>query len=63
MRFSVGDLVVVPAESNMVNPVRHSKVMCRWQGPYEVVRAVSEVEYVIRLLGDVWESNVHWRKM
>ena len=63
MRFSVGDLVMVPAEDNMANPFRHSKVMCRWQGPYEVVRAVNEVEYILRLLGDVRESNVHWRKM
>ena len=47
----------------MANPVRHSKAMCRWQGPYEVVRAVNEVEHVVRLLGDVRESNVHWRKM
>ena len=59
MCFSVGDLVMVTAEQNMVNPIRHSKVMCRWQGPYEVVRSVNAVEYVVRLLGDVRESNVH----
>ena len=63
MRFSVGDLVMVSAEKNMANPIRHSKVMCRWQGPYEVVRAVNEVSYVVRLLGDARESVVHWRKM
>ena len=28
-----------------------------------MVRAVNEVEYILRLLGDVRESNVHWRKM
>ena len=54
---------MLPAEDNMVNPIRHSKVMCRWQGPYEVVRSVSEVEYVVRLLGDERESRVHWRRM
>ena len=59
MRFSVGDLVMVPAEKNMANPIRHSKVMCRWQGPYEVVLAVNEVSYVVRLLGDARESVTH----
>ena len=63
MRFNVGDLVMVPAENNMANPIRHSKVMCRWQGPYEVVWSVSEVEYVVRLLGDEREACVHWRRM
>ena len=47
----------------MANPMRHSKGMCRWQGPYEVVRPVSEVEYVVRLLGDAKEANVYWQKM
>ena len=28
-----------------------------------MVRAVNEVSYVVRLLGDVRESVVHWRKM
>ena len=43
----------------MGNPILHFKVMCRWQGPYEVVQAVSEVEYVVHMLGDVLESTVH----
>ena len=47
----------------MANPLRHSKVMCKWQGPYEVVRSNSEVEHVVRLLGDDRESCVHWRRM
>ena len=59
MRFSVGDLVMIPAEGNMANPLRHSKVMCRWQGPCEVVTPVSEVKCVVRLLGDTDETNVH----
>ena len=63
MRFNTGDLVVVPAEDNMANPLRHSKVMCKWQVPYEVVSSNSEVEHVVRLLGDDRESNVHWRRM
>ena len=63
MRFNVGDLVMIPAEGNMANPLRHSKAMCRWQGPYEVMAPVNEVEYVVRLLGDTEETNVHWRRM
>ena len=54
---------MIPSEGNMANPLRHSKVMCRWQGPYEVVAPVSEVEYVVRLLGDMEETNVHWRRL
>lgn len=63
MRFNVGDLVVIPAEDNMANPFRHSKLMCRWQGPYEVVRPVSEVEYIVQLLGEDRMSHVHWKRM
>ena len=40
--------------------------MCHWQGPYQVVAPVSEVEYVVRLLGadnDAADANVHWRRM
>ena len=29
MRFNVGDLVMIPSEDNMANPLRHSKPMCR----------------------------------
>ena len=63
MRFSIGDYVLLPSKDNMANPLRHSKVMFQWQGPYDVVTPVSEVEYVVRLLGDKTESNVHWRRM
>ena len=64
MRFNVGDLVVVSAEDNMTNPLRNSKVMCKWQGPYEVMSG-SPPEYAVRLLGDDADetSDVHWRKM
>ena len=66
MRFNTGDLVLLPAAGNMANPLRHSKVMCHWQGPYQVVAPVSEVEYVVRLLGadnDAADANVYWRRM
>ena len=47
----------------MVNPISHSKVICRYQGAVEVLWSVNEVDYVIRLLGNVRESNMYWLKI
>ena len=48
---------MILVEGNMINPLRYSK---RCQGSYELVRSVSEVEYVVWLLGD---DDEYWRRM
>ena len=64
MRFNVGDYVMVSATRNQVNRQRHSKVMVRWQGPYEVIRAVEPPAiFGVRLVGTEAEKLVHWQKM
>ena len=50
--FNVGDLVMVAAVDNAANIIQKSKMMVTWQGPYDVVRRASVVEYDVRLLGD-----------
>ena len=63
--FNVGDLVVVGAVDNAANIIRKSKIMVTWQGPYEVVRRASAVEYDVRLLGDPVDrvKPIHWTMM
>ncbi len=64
MRFNVGDYVMVSAVKNQANRQRHSKVMVRWQGPYEVVRPVDPpAVFAVRLVGTTAEKLVHWQKM
>ena len=64
MRFNVGDYVMVSAVKNQANRQRHSKVMVRWQGPYEVVRVDEPPAiFAVRLVGTTTEKLVHWQKM
>ena len=64
MRFNVGDYVMVSAVKNQANRQRHSKVMVRWQGPYEVVRvAEPPAIFEVRLVGTTTPKKVHWQKM
>ena len=60
MRFNVGDYMMVSAVKNQVNRQRHSKVMVRWQGPYEVIRPVEPpTVFAVRLVGSKTEKLVH----
>ena len=62
LAFQVGDLVMIAAQDNAANIKKKAKPMVNWQGPYEVVRAVSVSEYDVRLLGDPVDrvKPVHW---
>ena len=55
----MGDFVLVPSADNAANPSNHSKIMVNCQGPYEIVDTNSEVEFVVRLLGDTKEAPVY----
>ena len=64
IRFNVGDYVMVSATKNQANRQRHSKIMVRWQGPYEIIRAVEPPTiFGVRLVGTTVEKLVHWQKM
>ena len=45
LAFQVGDLVMIAAQDNAANIKKKAKPMVNWQGPYEVVRAVSTSEF------------------
>ena len=63
LRFNVGDFVLVPSQKNSAHPICHSKAMTRYQGPYEIVAALSPVKFEVRLLGETKTFPVHWRQM
>ena len=55
---------MVSAVKNQANRQRHSKVMVRWQGPYEVIRPVEPpTVFAVRLVGSKTEKLVHCQKM
>ena len=65
LQFNEGDLVMVAAWGNAAHVKRGSKLCPRWQGPYEVVRALSTTAYEVRLLGrpDKKCKPVHWSRI
>ena len=65
LQFEVGDLVMVAAWGNAAHVKRGSKLCPSWQGPYEVVAAVSTTAYSVRLIGrpDKPPKTVHWSRM
>ena len=63
MRFNVGDLVMVSASKNAAHPIRASKMMVKWQGPYQIVQCLSPTSFGVQMVGGGPERAVHWRKM
>lgn len=59
--FHQDDYVMVAAANNQVNPTRTHKVKVHWQGPYEIVGASGPTSYMVRLLGDTEDHEVHWK--
>lgn len=59
LRFEEGDLVMVAAWGNAAHVKRGSKLCPRWQGPYEIVQAVSTTAYSVRLVGNL-RVNRRW---
>ena len=56
---------MVAAWGNAAHVKRGSKLCPRWQGPYEIVRAMSTTAYEVRLLGrpDKKCKPVHWSRI
>ena len=65
LQFEVGDLVMVAAWGNAAHVKRASKLCPSWQGPYEVVTAISPTAYEVQLIGrqDKKPKAVHWSRM
>ena len=65
LQFNVGDLVMVAAWGNAAHVTRGSKLCPRWQGPYEIVGAISTTAYDVRLLGrpNKKAKPVYWSRM
>ena len=63
--FQVGDLVMVAAANNSANVQKRSKIMCKWQGPYQVTSKASVSEFDVVLLGSplATAKRVHWTRM
>ena len=63
--FSVGDLVMVAGTGNSANVTRKAKIMMKWQGPYQIVRRISNSQFDVLLLGSPagTEKPVHWTRM
>ena len=65
MNFEIGDLVMMTAWGNAAHVKRSHKLGPTWQGPYEVVQAISATTYGVQLLGrpDKDVKKVHWSRM
>ena len=63
--FAVGDLVMVAGKDNSANVIRKSKIMMKWQGPYQIVGQTSSTQFDVLLLGSPagTEKPVHWTRM
>ncbi|XP_075753964.1 uncharacterized protein LOC142818437 [Pelodiscus sinensis] len=51
--FNPGDRVL------LLLPIRESKLLARWQGPYEVVRRIGPVDYELKMKGGRRETKVY----
>ena len=65
LQFEVGDLVMVASWGNAAHVKRGSKLCPGWQGPYEIVNAISTTAYEVRLIGrpDKNPKPVHWSRI
>ena len=52
---------MVPSVKNADNPFNHSKVMCNWQGPYQVTSSIngSPAEFNVHLMGTDQDKPIH----
>ena len=65
MHFRRGDYVMVAAEGNQANVQRHSKIMVKFQGPYECMGLVNDDpdKVLVRLVGQDEATKVSWRRV
>ena len=65
MYFRRGDYVMVAAAGNQANVQRHSKIMVKYQGPYECMGLVNDDpdKVLVRLVGQDDVTKVSWRRV
>ena len=63
--FALGDLVMVAGKNNSANVSQKAKIMMKWQGPYQIVKQMSNSQFDVLLLDNPrgTEKPVHWTRL